>query len=95
MSIYRSYLLKNNFWAKKGNEKGTISEKVFIRHGNGVAIYATIKKRGVKLTINYKDFSFNNFDKLDSFLIKLTYEEKEFLRIVRRMFLCQKLREFD
>ena len=54
MSMYRSYLLKNNFWAKKGNEKSPGAEKVFIKHDSGVGgIYAIIEndKKGVKIML--------------------------------------------
>jgi len=72
--MYRSYLLKNNFWAKKGNEKYPEAEKVFIKHDSEVGgIYAIIHndKKGVKIMVDGRDYFFNNFDKLDSFLTRL------------------------
>ena len=74
--MYRSYLLKNEFWAKKGNEKNSNVDKVFIKHENGVGIYATIlqdgDKRGVKIAVDGAEpHFFNNFDKLDQFLMSL------------------------
>ena len=51
MSMYRSYLLKNNFWAKKGNEKLPGNEKVFIKHDSEVGdvfIPARIKMKSTQ-----------------------------------------------
>ena len=52
MSMYRSYLLKNNFWAKKGNEKFPAAEKVFIKHDSeleGFTQSLKMIKRALKL----------------------------------------------
>ena len=100
MSMYRSYLLKNQFWAKKGNEKDDKleSEKVFIKHDSEVGgIYAIIntERKGVKIIVNGEDHWFNNFDKLDSFLGKLRQSEDDFMKILRRKNLSKRLRTLD
>jgi len=101
MSMYRSYLLKNDFWAKKGNEKGfnSESEKVFIKHDSEVGgIYAIInnpERKGVKIIVNGDEHWFNNFDKLDSFLGRLKRSEDDFMKILRRKNLSKRLRTLD
>jgi len=96
--MYRSYLLKNNFWAKKGNEKFPETEKVFIKHDTEVGgIYAIINnnKKGVKIMAEGHEFFFNNFDKLDSFLTRLQQRKDNFMKILRRKNISQKLRMLD
>jgi len=98
--MYRSYLLKNQFWAKKGNEKDDKleSEKVFIKHDSEVGgIYAIIntERKGVKIIVNGDEHWFNNFDKLDSFLGRLKQNEDDFMKILRRKNLSKKLRTLD
>ena len=98
--MYRSYLLKNQFWAKKGNEKdnSTETEKVFIKHDSEIGgIYAIIntKRKGVKIIVNGEEHWFNNFDKLDSFLGRLKQSENDFMKILRRKNLSKKLRTLD
>ena len=101
MSMYRSYLLKNQFWAKKGNEKTNDSngEKVFIKHDSEIGgIYAIInnnERRGVKIIVNGKEHWFNNFDKLDTFLSRLKQKENDFIKILRRKNISNKLRTLD
>jgi len=98
MSMYRSYLLKNNFWAKKGNEKVPNAEKVFIKHDSGVGgIYAIIQqdRKGIKIIAEGRDYFFNNFDKLDSFLTRLQQKKDDFMKILRRKNISQKLRLLD
>ena len=98
MSMYRSYLLKNNFWAKKGNEKNPGSEKVFLKHDSEVGgIYAIIlnDKKGIKMMVEGKEYYFNNFDKLDSFLTRLQQRKDNFMKILRRKNISQKLRLLD
>jgi hypothetical protein len=100
MSMYRSFLLKNNFWAKKGNEKdGKLeSEKVFIKHDSEVGgIYAIIntERKGVKIIVNGDEHWFNNFDNLDSFLGRLKRSEVDFMKILRRKNLSKRLRTLD
>ncbi len=99
MSMYRSYLLKNEFWAKKGNEKNSNVDKVFIKHENGVGIYATIlqdgDKRGVKITVDGHENFFNNFDKLDQFLMGLRHKQENFMKILRRRTISHKLRTLN
>lgn len=92
MSMYRSYLLKNNFWAKKN------SGSVFIRHDNGLGIYATIlegEKKGVKIQVDGIEYFFNNFDKLDAFLIQLRQSQDSFAKILRRKNISRRLRMLD
>ncbi len=95
MSMYRSYLLKNNFWAKKGNEKDPGVEKVFIKHDLEVGgIYAIIlnDRKGIKMIVEGKEYYFNNFDKIDSFLTRLQQRKDDFMKILRRKKISQKLR---
>jgi len=98
MSMYRSYLLKNNFWAKKGNEKSLSAEKVFIKHDLEVGgIYAIIQneKKGVKIIADGREYFFNNFDKLDSFLNRLQQRKDDFMKILRRKNISKKLRMLE
>ena len=98
MSMYRSYLLKNNFWAKKGNEKNPSLEKVFIKHDSEVGgIYAILQneKKGVKILVEGKEYFFNNFDKLDSFLNRLQQRKDDFMKILRRKNISKKLRMLE
>jgi len=101
MSMYRSYLLKNQFWAKKGNEKELNSngEKVFIKHDSEIGgIYAIINindRRGVKIVVNGEEHWFNNFDKLDTFLSRLKQREDDFIKILKRKNISKKLRTLE
>ena len=98
MSMYRSYLLKNNFWAKKGNEKLPGTEKVFIKHDSIVGgIYAIIHKenKGVKIVADGEEHFFNNFDKLDSFLNQLHQRRDNFIKILKRKNISQRLRTLE
>ena len=98
MSMYRSYLLKNQFWARKGNSRPE-TEKVFIRHDDNGGIYATIiqngEKKGVKIMAGGQEHFFNNFDKLDLFLNDLAHRQDNFVKILRRKNISQKLRKLD
>jgi len=89
-SMYRSYLLQNNFWAKKNSNFLT-----FIQHDqrNG-GIYATIKfdPKGVDIIVNGETFFFNNFDKLDGFFAQLEHSHNDFERILNRKIMSRKLR---
>ncbi|MFX1276626.1 MAG: hypothetical protein ACFFBP_05390 [Promethearchaeota archaeon] len=101
MSMFRSYLLKNNFWAKKGNEKDpNNSEKVYIKHNEVVGgIWAIIEnkpdRKGVKIIVEGLEYFFNNFDKLDAFLNRLEQKQNDFMRIVRRRDISHKLRTLE
>ena len=101
MSMYRSYLLKNDFWAKKGNEKGSASgDKVFIKHDESVGgIWAIIEnnvdRKGVKIVVGGQEHFFNNFDKLDAFLNRLQQSQDNFIKILRRKDLSKKLRMLE
>ncbi len=99
MSMYRSYLLKNQFWAKKGNEKSeNEKEKIFIKHDSEIGgIYAIInaEHKGVKIVVNGEDHWFNNFDKLDNFLSSLRQNENAFMKILRRKNMSGQLRRLE
>jgi hypothetical protein len=99
MSMYRSFLLKNDFWAKKGNEKSPNGEKVFIRHDLNGSIYAIIppitERRGVKIIANGQEYFFNNFDSLDFFLTKFKQNEDYFQKVLKRKTLSKQLRLLD
>ena len=100
--MYRSYLLKNNFWAKKGNEKEDLvnKDKVFIKHDESVGgIYAIIQEggdnRGVKIIASGEEHFFNNFDNLDMFLNGLTQRQDDFIKILKRKNISKRLRKLD
>ena len=97
--MYRSYLLKNNFYAKKGNEKDPSADKVFIKHEQDIGgIYAIIQnndKKGVKIISNGETHYFNNFDKLDVFLSNLKQRSDDFMRILRRKDISRRLRTLE
>ncbi len=100
MSMYRSFLLKNNFWSKKGNEKdeNLKGEKVYIKHDSEIGgIYAIVntERKGVKIIVNGEEHWFNNFDKLDSFLGRLKQREDDFMKILRRKNLSKRLRKLE
>ena len=93
--MYRSFFLKNGFYAKKGNEKPENAEKVYIKHTSEIGgIYAIIEsdRKGVKIMADGQDFFFNNFDKLDNFLNRLQQRKDDFMRILRRKDISKKLR---
>lgn len=95
--MYRGYLLKNDFWAKKGNEKNG-EKKVFIKHDSNVGgVYAIIEKdnRGVKIIANGEEHFFQNFDKLDLYLNQLSQRKDDFMKILKRKNLSRKLRKLD
>lgn len=82
MSMYRNFLLKNDFWAKKGNGK-----TVYMKHDISIGgIYAYLENRGVKLVVRGKSYFFDNFDNLDSFMNSLAAASTQdsFSRIIRR-----------
>lgn len=98
MSMFRSYFLKNGFYAKKGNEKPENVKKVYIKHTTEIGgIYAVIQsdKKGVKLMADGKELFFNNFDKLDHFLNRLERRKDDFMRILRRKNISKKLRMLE
>ncbi|MHA1292366.1 MAG: hypothetical protein ACTSQJ_06825 [Promethearchaeota archaeon] len=99
MSMYRSYLLKQDFYAKKGNEKNPNSEKIFIKHDENIGgIYAFIRtgeKKGVKIITKGEEYFFNNFDKLDQFFNRLNKRQDDFMKIIRRKDISKKLRMLE
>jgi len=95
--MFRSYLLKNDFYAKKGNEKNPNGEKVFLRHDLSGPIYAIVPsksevRRGVKIIANGQEFWFDNFDKLDFFLTKFQQNEDSFQKMLKRKTISKQLR---
>jgi hypothetical protein len=52
-------------------------------------------KKGVKMMVEGKDYYFNNFDKLDSFLTRLQQRKDDFMKILRRKDISQKLRMLE
>ena len=96
--MFRSYFLKNGFYAKKGNEKAIDAEKVYIKHTSEVGgIYAVVQsdRKGVKIMAEGSEFFFNNFDKIDGFLNRLQQRKDDFMRILRRKDISQKLRMLE
>lgn len=91
--MYKSYLLKRNFWSKKGCDD---SKKVYMKHDPEIGgIYAIIHHsppRGVEIMVNGENLFFNNFDKLDAYLHRLEHREDNFLKIMKRKDISQKLR---
>ncbi len=97
MSMYRSYLLKNDFWAKKGNEKNSNGEKIYIKHDLSGPVYAIIQsdKKGVRIVAEGQERLFNNFDKLDLFLNNLKQNQDYFTRLIRRKSISNRLRTLN
>ncbi|MFO8018051.1 MAG: hypothetical protein R6U96_05405 [Promethearchaeia archaeon] len=97
MSMYRSYLLSKNFWARKGNENNDGETRTYIKHSqNAGGIYAIIEpngQRGVKIIADGHEKFFNNFDKLDRYLNRLERRENDFMKILRRKTISKKLRK--
>lgn len=90
MSMFRSYLLKQNFWAKKGKER-----TVYMKHDINIGgIYAYLVNHGVKLIVKGKDYFFDNFDNLDVFLNRLTTNSNndDFSRVLKRRNMQKALR---
>jgi len=80
--MFRSYLLKNDFWAKKGRDR-----TVYMKHDINVGgIYAYIENRGVKLIVQGRDYFFDNFDNLEFFLNRLNNNSQndDFTRVLKR-----------
>jgi len=97
MSMYRSYLLKRGFWAKKGN-KFNDEKKIFIKHDSVMGgIYAIVEKQnpGVKILTNGEEYFFDNFDRLDVFLNQLQQKQSNFIKILKRRDHSKKLRTLD
>ncbi|MHA1726731.1 MAG: hypothetical protein ACTSXH_18150 [Promethearchaeota archaeon] len=97
MSMYRNYLLKKEFWGKKGNNNDTTTQKIYLKHSSKVGgIYAIIQdfpyKKGVVVIANGERRFFNNFDDLDAYLHKLEHVEEDFLKILKRKDISRRLR---
>ena len=94
-NMYRSYFLKNDFYAKKGTTNGA---GVFIRHDERGGIYALIQsgeRKGVKLIVDRQEYFFDNFDKLDTFLNQLQHRQEDFMKILKRKDLSRRLRMLE
>ena len=100
-SMYRSYLLKNDFYAKKNCQT---DEKVFLKHDEIIGgIYAVIEngvgveRKGIRISANGETQFFNNFDKLDSFLSGLhrNNSQGDFMKMFKRRDISRKLRMLD
>lgn len=95
-SMYRKYLLKRDFWAvpKKNGEE----PNCYVKHDVNVGgIYAYLKHRGVKITVQGESRYFNNFSELDQFLDQLRMstrsENSEFMAILNRRTTSKLLRQ--
>ncbi len=91
--MYRSYLLKVGFWAKKNS-----SQKVFLKHEQSVGgVYAIIDnvRKGVRIIADGDEHFFNNFDKLDLFLNNLKHRQEDFVKIIKRRNISRQLREIE
>lgn len=95
--MWRSYLLKKDFWAKKGNEQDITGEKIYIKHDLNGPIYAVIKpnERGCQFIADGESHFFSNFDKADNFLNRFNKMQEDFIKIIRRKSLSQKLRTLE
>ncbi len=97
MSMYRTYLLKKGFWAKKGNKQSE-DRKIFIKHDSFMGgIYAIVEKalNGVKILANGEEYFFDNFDRLDLFLNQLSQQQNSFTKILNRRDRSKTLRTLD
>lgn len=93
--MYRSYLLKNGFWPKKKT-----NSEVFLKHDLKIGgIYAIIQKEGfnkrIKIVIRKSVYFFDNFDNLDAFLGQLHASQTEFMHIIKRKFVENKLGKLE
>ncbi|MCF2140296.1 MAG: hypothetical protein K9W44_09610 [Candidatus Lokiarchaeota archaeon] len=95
-SMYRKYLLKRDFWAvpKKNGEE----PNCYVKHDVNIGgIYAYLKHRGVKITVQGETRYFNNFTDLDQFLDQLKLstraENSEFMAIINRRTTTKYLRQ--
>lgn len=95
--MWRSYLLKKSFWAKKGNEKDPNGQKVFIKHDLSGPIYAIIepKQRGCQFIADGESYFMNNFDKADMFLNRFNKANEDFMKIIKRKSISRNLRRLD
>ena len=95
--MYRNYLLKNGFWAKKGNNQSSNCEKVFIRHDINGVIYAKIQqsKKRVEIISNKGIHYFNDFNKLDKYLYRIAESQNTFKNILRKKQISGKLRKLE
>lgn len=93
--MYRKYLLNNGFWIKKKS-----NSEVFMKYDQNIGgIYAIIQKegfnKGVTIIISRKEYYFDNFDKLDDFFVRLQASQIDFMRIMKRKLISQKLRKLE
>ncbi len=94
--MYRKYLLKRDFWAvpkKNGDEPNC-----YVKHDVQIGgIYAYLRHRGVKITVNGESRFFNNFNDLESYLDQLRLSTRndtsEFMAIINRRSTTKLLRQ--
>ncbi len=94
--MYRKYLLKRDFWAvpkKNGDEPNC-----YVKHDVAIGgIYAYLRHRGVKITVNGESRFFNNFNDLESYLDQLRLSTRndtsEFMAIINRRSTTKLLRQ--
>ena len=88
--MYRSYFLKQGFYAKKGDDK------IFMKHDPFIGvIYAILQNRRVIIIVNGERNYFDNFDEIDSFLFHLEQDQNDFMKILRRRSMTKKLRMLE
>lgn len=93
--MYRNYLLKKGFWPKKKT-----NSQIFLKHDLNIGgIYAVIQKegfiKGIKIIIREREYFFDNFDNLDAFLDQLQASQTEFMHILKRKLIGNKLRKIE
>lgn len=95
MCWYRNYLVRKGFWARK-----KVHCEIYIKHDLNIGgIYAIIQKdgfiKGIKIIVRKEEYFFSNFNKLDKFLTRLQHEQTDFMRILKRKLISQKLRKLE
>ncbi|UYP44563.1 hypothetical protein NEF87_000848 [Candidatus Lokiarchaeum ossiferum] len=96
MSMYRKYLLKNNFWPQSSNNGS--EPNCYVKHEiHTGGIYAYIQHRGVKIIANNETQFFNNFKMLDEYLdelsVKMRNETSDLMKIINRRTTSNMLRQ--
>ena len=102
MSMFRKYLLKQEFWPAP---RASDSDKptCYVKHDVNVGgIYAYLQHRGVKLVVDSQTKFFNNFDELDRFFDKVRMRQRtvnndpeHFISIINRRRMSQQLRQLS
>lgn len=96
MSMYRKYLLKQNFWPQTKNDGN--NPVCYVKHEiHTGGIYAYIHHRGVKIVANNETQFFSNFKMLDEYLDKLSAkmrsETSDLMKIINRRATSNMLRQ--